>query len=200
MRHDVRALWWIPWFVLVVAWCHIHLGLVEHGGRPYRRFLVPNALTLLRFLLSPLIVLDPVIAIPLALTDLLDGVLARRLGQTSRFGRFLDPQADVAFMVSLVTALFVRDLIPLPLYVLTLLRWPGTLLLAIPLYIVRGPAELRPGLAPRVLLAVIMALLIALAFLEARWAVTALYVLVPGSVLYVVYRGLSWRKSLPGPS
>ncbi|MDX9766793.1 MAG: CDP-diacylglycerol--glycerol-3-phosphate 3-phosphatidyltransferase [Ectothiorhodospiraceae bacterium] len=68
---------------------------------------IPNLLTWLRIALIPLIVVTfyylpiawagPVSAIIFAvagLTDWLDGYLARRLGQTSRFGAFLDPVAD----------------------------------------------------------------------------------------------------------
>jgi CDP-diacylglycerol--glycerol-3-phosphate 3-phosphatidyltransferase/cardiolipin synthase len=43
-----------------------------------------------------------------AVTDLLDGYLARRLGQTSDFGAFLDPVAD-KLMVGVVLVLLVAD-------------------------------------------------------------------------------------------
>lgn len=67
---------------------------------------IPNLLTLFRIiLLPPLVVLFllPVewgrpaagwIFLLGALTDIFDGVLARRLNQSSDFGRFLDPVAD----------------------------------------------------------------------------------------------------------
>ncbi|HEV57693.1 MAG TPA: CDP-diacylglycerol--glycerol-3-phosphate 3-phosphatidyltransferase [Phycisphaerales bacterium] len=67
---------------------------------------IPNALTYLRIALIPLIVVvfylpwtwaGPVAALIFALggvTDWLDGYLARRLGQESHFGAFLDPVAD----------------------------------------------------------------------------------------------------------
>lgn len=43
-----------------------------------------------------------------AITDLLDGYLARRLGQTSRFGEFLDPVAD-KLMVAVSLVLLVQS-------------------------------------------------------------------------------------------
>lgn len=67
---------------------------------------VPNTLTWLRIAAIPLIVVlfylpypwaDPASGLLFALagiTDSLDGYLARRLGQTSRLGAFLDPVAD----------------------------------------------------------------------------------------------------------
>src|SRR5688500_8936126 len=66
----------------------------------------PNILTLLRIILIPLFVvvyylpypganeLAALIFIVAALTDWLDGYLARRLQQLSSFGAFLDPVAD----------------------------------------------------------------------------------------------------------
>ena len=67
---------------------------------------LPNELTLLRILLTPLFVtfllsnssvlmqLSLVVFIIAALTDWYDGWAARRLGNVSRWGRFLDPLAD----------------------------------------------------------------------------------------------------------
>jgi len=43
-----------------------------------------------------------------AITDLLDGWVARRYGQTSKFGEFLDPVAD-KLMVAIVLVMLVQD-------------------------------------------------------------------------------------------
>ncbi|MDX5332783.1 MAG: CDP-diacylglycerol--glycerol-3-phosphate 3-phosphatidyltransferase [Gammaproteobacteria bacterium] len=82
------------------------------------RMNIPNALTYLRIALIPLIVVvfylpwewsGPASALIFALggvTDWLDGYLARRLGQESHFGAFLDPVADkltVAAVLVMVT-------------------------------------------------------------------------------------------------
>ena len=81
---------------------------------------IPNFLTLLRIAMIPIFVLAfylPVhwhylaaclIFTGAALTDLLDGYLARRLGQTSRLGAFLDPVAD-KLMVAVALVLLVED-------------------------------------------------------------------------------------------
>jgi CDP-diacylglycerol--glycerol-3-phosphate 3-phosphatidyltransferase/cardiolipin synthase len=80
---------------------------------------VPNSLTLLRILLIPVFIV--VFYLPYswthaaaaglfavgAITDWLDGYLARRLQQTSRFGAFLDPVAD-KLMVAVVLVLLVQ--------------------------------------------------------------------------------------------
>lgn len=78
---------------------------------------LPNILTLARILLIPVFVL--VYFIPgqntylpaamlfglAALTDWLDGYLARRLKQTTPFGAFLDPVADKLIVVAALTIL-----------------------------------------------------------------------------------------------
>ncbi len=91
-------------------------------------FNLPNTLTLLRVAAIPLLVLVVHLGAPwsnwgaaalfgaAALTDLLDGWLARRSGQTTAFGAFLDPVADkliVATALVLLTARFDNLLITL---------------------------------------------------------------------------------------
>jgi len=80
---------------------------------------IPNALTLMRIALIPVLVLvfylpfkhhllvAAVIFVVAAVTDWLDGFLARRLGQTSAFGAFLDPVAD-KLMVAVALVLLVE--------------------------------------------------------------------------------------------
>lgn len=79
---------------------------------------VPVILTLLRIVLLPVIVIvfyldhqwarpaSCIIFLLAGLTDWADGYLARRLGQESRFGAFLDPVAD-KLMVATVLLLIV---------------------------------------------------------------------------------------------
>jgi len=90
---------------------------------------LPTWLTLLRIALIPVFV--GVFFLPFrganllctalfglaALTDWLDGYLARRLGQTSAFGAFLDPVAD-KLMVAAALVLLVQA-IPTPLMAVT---------------------------------------------------------------------------------
>jgi CDP-diacylglycerol--glycerol-3-phosphate 3-phosphatidyltransferase/cardiolipin synthase len=82
---------------------------------------IPNLLTLLRLLLIPVFVAIFYLPMPwarpacavvftvAALTDWLDGWLARRWGQTSPLGAFLDPVAD-KLMVAVALVLLVPDL------------------------------------------------------------------------------------------
>ncbi|MDP2571462.1 CDP-diacylglycerol--glycerol-3-phosphate 3-phosphatidyltransferase [Vibrio penaeicida] len=93
------------------------------------RFTIPNILTLLRLVLIPVFVIVfyiPASWAPFAaamvfwvagFTDWLDGMLARKLGQTSRFGAFLDPVADkvmVATALILITEYYATWWITIP--------------------------------------------------------------------------------------
>ena len=90
---------------------------------------LPNTLTWTRIASIPLIVLlfympyswaDPAAGLLFAaagITDSLDGYLARRLGQISRLGAFLDPVADKLIVVVALVLLVSKD--PRPLIVLT---------------------------------------------------------------------------------
>jgi CDP-diacylglycerol--glycerol-3-phosphate 3-phosphatidyltransferase len=81
---------------------------------------VPNSLTSIRIALIPALVIvyylpyrwaHPAAALIFALaglTDWLDGYFARRLGQTSAFGAFLDPVAD-KLIVATALVLLVED-------------------------------------------------------------------------------------------
>ncbi|HEV7920905.1 MAG TPA: CDP-alcohol phosphatidyltransferase family protein [Thermoanaerobaculia bacterium] len=69
---------------------------------------IPNLLTLLRLLLVPCFLTASmrghfvaafVLFVSAAVTDVLDGMIARRLNQRSRLGAILDPAADKTMMV-----------------------------------------------------------------------------------------------------
>src|SRR5271169_437130 len=82
---------------------------------------VPNTLTWIRIAAIPLIVLlflmpypwaDPAAGLLFAaagITDSLDGYLARRLGQTTRLGAFLDPVADKLIVAVTLVLIVSRD-------------------------------------------------------------------------------------------
>jgi CDP-diacylglycerol---glycerol-3-phosphate 3-phosphatidyltransferase len=82
---------------------------------------VPNTLTWLRILMIPGIVIlfylpfdwsSPAVGIGFALagiTDTLDGYYARKLGQTSRLGAFLDPVADKLIVATALVLIVSKD-------------------------------------------------------------------------------------------
>lgn len=90
---------------------------------------LPNVLTLARIAAIPLVVVlfywnhpwsDPMAAlvfIAAAITDTLDGYLARRLGITTPLGEFLDPVADKLMVATALVLLVGHD--TRPLFVIT---------------------------------------------------------------------------------
>jgi len=83
---------------------------------------LPNTLTWLRIFAIPLVIVlfylpfkwaDPAAGLLFALagiTDSLDGYLARRMGQTSRLGAFLDPVADKLIVAVALVLLVSKDM------------------------------------------------------------------------------------------
>ena len=84
-------------------------------------FNIPNALSMMRILLIPVLVVAfylpfknhlyfaaGIFAVA-AITDWLDGYLARRLGQMTAFGAFLDPVADKLMVVIALVLLVQSD-------------------------------------------------------------------------------------------
>jgi cardiolipin synthase len=101
-------------------------------GTANSNWTIPNALSALRLLGVPFffwLIVGPeldgialVILIVSSFTDWLDGYLARRLNQFSRLGELLDPLADRLYVIAALAALFIRDLLPLWVVVVLILR------------------------------------------------------------------------------
>ena len=91
------------------------------GIRRQSNWNVPNSLTWLRILMIPAILAlfympyawaDPAACAAFALagiTDSLDGYYARKLGQTSRLGAFLDPVADKLIVTAALVLIVSKD-------------------------------------------------------------------------------------------
>ena len=82
---------------------------------------VPNSLTILRILLIPLIVgllvyehveYALVTLMVAALTDALDGTIARMANQKTRFGAYLDPLADKLLLMATFVTFSLLDMVP----------------------------------------------------------------------------------------
>ena len=83
---------------------------------------VPNILTIVRFLLIPLILyfvftqqyIAAFIMLTVSgLTDVLDGIIARKFNCITNFGKLVDPLADKTTQISILTALAIKGIIPL---------------------------------------------------------------------------------------
>jgi len=92
---------------------------------------IPNALTMTRFLLIPFIVIfciqeNYVLAIIFltlsGITDILDGAIARKFNLISDFGKLMDPLADKATQISLLTVLVIESMIPIWILVIVIVK------------------------------------------------------------------------------
>lgn len=92
---------------------------------------VPNILTILRFLLIPPIVitianeefiLALVFLVLSAITDVLDGAIARKFDLVTDFGKLVDPLADKMTQLSILITLSVKDIIPLWILIIVIIK------------------------------------------------------------------------------
>ena len=92
---------------------------------------VPNALTILRFILIPIILiyiftgnylLGFVFFTLSGITDILDGTIARKFNLISNFGKLMDPLADKLTQISVLASLTLKDIIPIWILLIVVLK------------------------------------------------------------------------------
>jgi CDP-diacylglycerol--glycerol-3-phosphate 3-phosphatidyltransferase len=94
---------------------------------------IPNFITLVRLIMIPVFLIlltrkPPYVTSALivfifsALTDALDGIIARNTGKITGLGKFLDPMADKLLLVSAFTALTILGLVPLWITIIVFAR------------------------------------------------------------------------------
>ena len=92
---------------------------------------IPNILTVLRFFLIPFTIYyltqDKYIAAMIVLTisgltDILDGAIARKFNLITNFGKLIDPLADKITQVSILGTLVVKNIIPLWILVVVIVK------------------------------------------------------------------------------
>ena len=114
----------------------------------------PNLLTMLRLFTLPFLVIEILdghwrLAFLLlwiaGISDGLDGLLARKLGQHTRLGEYLDPIADKALLSTLFLVLTHVGLIPRYVTVLVFSRDLGILIISTLLYITNILRDFRPS-------------------------------------------------------
>jgi cardiolipin synthase (CMP-forming) len=123
-----------------------------------------NQLTLLRMLLIPAFVIlvvygylgwALVVFITAGLTDALDGVIARRAGQKTSLGAWLDPMADklllvTTFVVLTLPGLDLANRLPIWLTVLIISRDVGIVLTVAIVNLAIGPRTFKPTMYGKV--------------------------------------------------
>ena len=92
---------------------------------------IPNALTIVRFILIPFIIvyiaqdkyIEAFIFLTISgLTDVLDGVIARKFNFITNFGKLIDPLADKTTQVSILVTLTLKDIIPIWILVIVFIK------------------------------------------------------------------------------
>ena len=92
---------------------------------------VPNTLTVLRFILIPLILyyiftgnylLGFIFFTLSGITDILDGTIARKFNLISNFGKLMDPLADKLTQISVLASLVIKDIIPIWILIIVVLK------------------------------------------------------------------------------
>lgn len=92
---------------------------------------LPNLISIARLLAVPAILwfmitdafgVAAVLLVVTALSDAVDGFIAKRFGQESELGRYLDPLADKALLASVFIALGAKGLLPVWLILLAVSR------------------------------------------------------------------------------
>jgi cardiolipin synthase len=89
--------------------------------KPIPLLTVPNLVTLLRLMFAPFVAADILdgyyrraiaLCFVAGLTDVIDGLLARKMGEATRAGAYLDPIADKILLSAIYVALGIAQAIP----------------------------------------------------------------------------------------
>ena len=92
---------------------------------------IPNALTILRFILIPFIVvyivqdkyIEAFVFLTISgLTDVLDGIIARKFNFITNFGKLIDPLADKTTQISILVTLALKNIIPMWILVIVFVK------------------------------------------------------------------------------
>jgi len=203
-------------------WILIHIGLMAPpgDGPAMKRLPFPVTLTLLRLVSIPAIVLfltermwliAVCVFVASALTDVLDGVLARALSLESRIGKVLDPVVDIAFNATVFVTLAQVGELPWWVAGLILARYALLVFGTVYLYLFYGPVRIEPTVFGK-LTGVFTTSLVGLLILGlAFWSNLTRHQLKPvfdaglgvmavATIIQVTFIGLANRKALEHPT
>jgi CDP-diacylglycerol--glycerol-3-phosphate 3-phosphatidyltransferase len=139
------------WALLVTAMLDWHLGMLESDdGQPLHRLGLPNLLTLARAATVPALpVVSPtvlaIMLIPLGITDAIDGPLARRRGEETRLGAWLDGSVDTLVLSATAVGAARHGLLPWWATALVATRYALPWLVVASAYFVRAAPPPRAG-------------------------------------------------------
>jgi cardiolipin synthase len=120
---------------------------------------IPNLITLARIILVPVVVwliasgqlrLAFLLFVAAAVSDAVDGFLAKRFGMKTELGAYLDPLADKVLIVSIYVTLGITGVIPLWIVLLVVSRdfmIVGAIILS---WVIIRPMKIRPHMVSKV--------------------------------------------------
>jgi cardiolipin synthase len=167
-------------------------------------FYVPNQLTLLRMVFLPLIVLSLLgghdgwalgLFVAAGISDMLDGLLARRLRQQTTLGQYLDPVADKMLMSTMFLVLSVLHRIPWKFTVVVFGRDISILVVSGVLYVTANLRDFRPSVFGKAnttsqVLAVFLVLL--LPVYRAEWIYIARLIALWATFAFTIISGIHY--------
>lgn len=145
---------------ILTAWCRGYVGLLHApDGGPPAAIGLANYLTLIRFyLIVPVVVLVAqdrlrvglALYLALGLTDVVDGIVARRRREQTEFGIVMDPLADVFSTAAVFAVLFARGFIPWWLFALLVARYLMLIVGSFVFFLLVGPIRFRSTIPGKV--------------------------------------------------
>lgn len=193
LRLYSRLIWFTAWSAVgFTSWLLMYVGLIRDDSGTMRRTVgLANYLTLIRFyLIVPVVVLFShgytIVALSvyiiLGLTDVADGIVARRRCQQTEFGVVMDPLADVFSTAAMFAVFLAKGLIPSWLFVILMVRYGMLILGSFVLFLTVGPIEFRatlPGKIVGVLQAIGIIIIIGCIWRGISWENTVAPILFP---------------------
>jgi cardiolipin synthase len=177
-------------------------GPPQAGPRPKLKITIPNGLTVLRILVTPLFVILIIrelnhyallVFVLAGISDGLDGLIARLFNQRSELGAVLDPIADKLLLTAAYISLGVLKDIPAWLAVVVISRDVVIVIGISVLSFLNIPFDIRPSLISKwTTVAQILTIAVVLLSLEFSGADKLMLALYWGTVLMTVLSGLHY--------
>jgi phosphatidylglycerophosphate synthase len=142
------------WIAAVIGVILLNIGfLAKLDGTVVTRLGLANQLTLARVALLPMMaalilqcrwVAALIGYLAIALSDVVDGIVARRRHEETRLGFVLDPLGDILFQIAVFASLFARDRIESWTLAAVLVRYGLLIFGCIALFLLQGRIWIRP--------------------------------------------------------
>lgn len=148
--------WTGLWLIPITASLLVNIGLLrDRDGYPLPAINLATAITVFRLALVPALAITLLdgywrtafwLFIIGGLSDVLDGIIARRWNQITRLGVIADPIVDIFFHLTLFLSMYGAGLVGGWVAVLALIRYGGLLVGGVVLYVMRGPVRIQSTL------------------------------------------------------